>query len=76
MIFTCHISPLFILCIGCLQMIRGIAGCIFSGYCYAANKYRYLDMKYRNTGFQRLDKSLVEECLEGIDTKPEIRIDG
>ncbi len=43
---------------------------------YAANKYRYLDMEYWNPGVQRLDKSLVEECLEGIDTELEIRIDG
>ncbi|MCI8558541.1 MAG: glycyl-radical enzyme activating protein [Lachnospiraceae bacterium] len=43
---------------------------------YAANKYRYLDMEYWNPGVQRLDKSLVEECLVGIDTKLEIRIDG
>ncbi len=76
MIFTCHISPLFILCNGCLQKKQGIAGCIFPGCCYAADKYRCPDMEYRNPGFQRLDKSLAEECFEGIDTKPEIRIDG
>lgn len=43
---------------------------------YAANKYVYLGMDYWDPGINQLDKRLVEECLEGIETKLHVRIDG
>lgn len=43
---------------------------------YASNKYRYLDMDYWNPGVNKLDKEVVEKCLESINTRVKIRIDG
>lgn len=43
---------------------------------YAANKYLYLGMDYWDPGINMLDKGLVEQCLEGIDTSVSMRVEG
>lgn len=43
---------------------------------FAANKYSFLGREYWNPGVDRLDESMVEKCVRGIETSIKIKIGG